>query len=130
MSNLGKRLREVREQKKLSIYEVEKRTGLHFSTISKYERNERTPSLSKLMELARAYQVPAGALITKEEDLLAFLPDDLINYARVLQQRRELLTLVELAGRLTRDQVGHLNSLLRSLSEVSYTPSRRKNPPK
>jgi len=53
--NLGKRLRRFRTRKGYSIYEVQRRTNYHYTTISKYERNQRQPSLEALRELAACY---------------------------------------------------------------------------
>ena len=66
--DLGKRLRELRERRGFSIYEVERRARLHFSTISKYERNERQPSIDVLQELADVYGVPLASIFAEHAD--------------------------------------------------------------
>ncbi len=68
MGSLGERLRSLRLERNLSLYDVERLSGLHFTTIGKYERNERKPSLQVLRELARVYQVPLSELLELEEE--------------------------------------------------------------
>ena len=55
---LSERLRAIREQKKLSQGEVEKRTGLKRCYISRIENGHTIPSLATLERMARALQVP------------------------------------------------------------------------
>ena len=118
MDDLGRRLRRIRESRNLSIYEVERRTGMHFSTISKYERNERQPSLEVLRELAAVYQVPVTALIADETDLHAVLPPRIAVLARHLLERPELVEACERLVALDRAQVTALVELLDRLGVV------------
>lgn len=114
MTDLGKRLRLLRDKRKMSIYDVEKATGLHFSTISKYERNERRPSLGVLRELAQVYQVPLGALLAEDGEApgtIPLFPEEAV----LLQEREDLRELVELAARLPVEQVRKLSEFLRPL---------------
>ena len=55
---LSERLRAIREQKRLSQGEVEKRTGLKRCYISRIENGHTIPSLVTLERMARALQVP------------------------------------------------------------------------
>jgi transcriptional regulator with XRE-family HTH domain len=55
---LSERLRAIREQKKLSQGEIEKRTGLKRCYISRIENGHTIPSLGTLERMARALQVP------------------------------------------------------------------------
>ncbi|HEY8415488.1 MAG TPA: helix-turn-helix transcriptional regulator [Thermaerobacter sp.] len=112
MDDLGRRLRRIRESRNLSIYEVERRTGMHFSTISKYERNERQPSLEILRELAAVYEVPVTALIADITDLEAVLPPRVAAVARDLLERPELLEASERLAAMTDDQVRALLAFL------------------
>lgn len=115
MDDLGRRLRRIRENRKLSIYDVERRTGLHFSTISKYERNERQPSLEALRELAAVYQVPVTALIADQVDLQAVLPPRIATLAAALLERPELVEACEQMMALDRHQLAALVAFLDSL---------------
>jgi transcriptional regulator with XRE-family HTH domain len=55
---IGDRLRELREQKKLSQGDVEKRTGLLRCYISRVENGHTVPAVPTLEKLARAFEVP------------------------------------------------------------------------
>ena len=55
---IGDRLREMREEKKLSQGDVEKRTGLLRCYISRVENNHTVPNVETLEKLARAFDVP------------------------------------------------------------------------
>jgi transcriptional regulator with XRE-family HTH domain len=55
---IGDRLRELREEKKLSQGDVEKRTGLLRCYISRVENGHTVPAVETLGKLARAFEVP------------------------------------------------------------------------
>jgi transcriptional regulator with XRE-family HTH domain len=55
---LGERLRALREEKNLSQSQIEKRTGLLISYISRVERGDTVPSLETLEKLCRALELP------------------------------------------------------------------------
>ena len=55
---IGDRLREMREEKKLSQGDVEKRTGLLRCYISRVENGHTVPAIETLEKLARAFEVP------------------------------------------------------------------------
>jgi transcriptional regulator with XRE-family HTH domain len=55
---IGDRLRELREQKKLSQGHIEKRTGLLRCYISRVENGHTVPAVATLEKLARALEVP------------------------------------------------------------------------
>jgi transcriptional regulator with XRE-family HTH domain len=55
---IGDRLRELREGKKLSQGDVEKRTGLLRCYISRVENGHTVPAIETLEKLARALEVP------------------------------------------------------------------------
>ena len=55
---IGDRLRELREEKKFSQGDVEKRTGLLRCYISRVENGHTVPSVETLEKLARAFEVP------------------------------------------------------------------------
>jgi transcriptional regulator with XRE-family HTH domain len=55
---LAARLQDLREAKKLSQGDIEKRTGLLRCYVSRVENGHTTPSLETLEKLARAYEVP------------------------------------------------------------------------
>ena len=55
---IGKRLRELRTEKKLSQGDIEKRTGLLRCYISRVENGHTIPAVETLEKFARALEVP------------------------------------------------------------------------
>jgi transcriptional regulator with XRE-family HTH domain len=55
---IGDRLRELREQKKLSQGDIEKRSGLLRPYISRIENGHTVPAIESLEKMARALEVP------------------------------------------------------------------------
>jgi transcriptional regulator with XRE-family HTH domain len=55
---IGERLRELRENKKFSQGEVERRTGLLRCYISRVENGHTVPAIETLEKLARALEIP------------------------------------------------------------------------
>jgi transcriptional regulator with XRE-family HTH domain len=72
---VGERLRRLREEKKLSQGDIQKRTGLVRPYISRVENGHVVPSLETLEKFARALEVPLFALFYEGEELPA--PPDL-----------------------------------------------------
>jgi transcriptional regulator with XRE-family HTH domain len=62
---VGRRLRAIRQQQRLSLEEVENRSGGRWSAsaIGAYERGYRNLSLTRLRELATFYGVPMSVLL-------------------------------------------------------------------
>ena len=65
---IGNRLREIREEKKLSQGDVEKRTGLLRCYISRVENGHTVPAIETLEKLARAFEVPMYQLFYDGEE--------------------------------------------------------------
>ena len=59
---ISDRLRELREEKKLSQGDIEKRTGLLRCYISRVENGHTVPAIETLEKLARALEVPVYQL--------------------------------------------------------------------
>src|SRR5882762_3343850 len=55
---IGKRLRELREERKLSQGDIEKRTGLLRCYISRVENGHTVPAIETLEKMARALELP------------------------------------------------------------------------
>src|SRR5205814_9858389 len=55
---IGERLRELREEKKLSQGDMEERTGLFRCYVSRVENGHTVPSIETLEKMARALEVP------------------------------------------------------------------------
>jgi transcriptional regulator with XRE-family HTH domain len=71
---VGERLRELRESKKLSQGDIEKRTGLLRCYISRVENGHTVPAIETLEKLARALEIPLYQLFY-EGDEPPKLPD-------------------------------------------------------
>lgn len=108
-------MRKYRVRAGLSIYDVEKRVGRHFSTISKYERGERKPSLDVLRELAGVYEVHPARLVTQIEDVQDMFPEEVTAAARLLERRPDILQIVSDLERLSLKQIELLRAFLHTL---------------
>ncbi len=108
---IGDRLRALREEKKLSQGDIEKRTGLLRCYISRVENGHTVPALETLEKLARALEVPLYQLFYDGEEPpeLPNLPkrksaDDIVwgsagKEARFLTRFRRLLARLDEADR-------------------------------
>ncbi len=68
---IGARLKKLREQKKLSQGDIEKRTGLLRCYVSRVENEHTVPSVDTLEKMARALEVPMYRLFTDAEHVKA-----------------------------------------------------------
>jgi transcriptional regulator with XRE-family HTH domain len=59
---IGERLRELREDRKLSQGDIEKRTGLLRCYISRVENGHTVPAIETLEKMARAMEIPTYQL--------------------------------------------------------------------
>ncbi len=104
---IGDRLRALREEKKLSQGDIEKRTGLLRCYISRVENGHTVPAIETLEKMARALEVPLYQLFYDGEEppKLANLPkrrssDDIVwgnagKEARFLSKFRRLMGRIE-----------------------------------
>jgi transcriptional regulator with XRE-family HTH domain len=65
---IGDRLRDLREEKKLSQGDIEKRTGLLRCYISRVENGHTVPAIETLEKLARALEIPLYQLFYDGEE--------------------------------------------------------------
>jgi transcriptional regulator with XRE-family HTH domain len=65
---VGDRLRALREEKKLSQGDMEKRTGLFRCYVSRVENNHTIPAIETLEKMARALEVPMYHLFYDGEE--------------------------------------------------------------
>jgi transcriptional regulator with XRE-family HTH domain len=68
MMVISDRLRELREEKKLSQGDIEKRTGLLRCYISRVENGHTVPAIETLEKMARALEVPLYQLFYDGEE--------------------------------------------------------------
>ncbi|MGC1512779.1 MAG: transcriptional regulator [Acidimicrobiales bacterium] len=68
-AKVGKRLRAIRKQKRLSLQEVESQSSQEFkaSVLGAYERGERAISVPRLQRLAAFYSIPVDQLLPRME---------------------------------------------------------------
>ena len=66
--NIGDRLRTLREEKKFTQGEVEKRTGVLRTYVSRVENGHAVPSVETLEKFARALEVPMYQLFYDGEE--------------------------------------------------------------
>jgi len=104
---IGDRLREIREEKKLSQGDIEKRTGLHRAYISRVENGHTVPAIETLEKLARGLEIPLYQLFYEGEAppplpnlLMRKSSDDIVwgstgKEARYLAKLRHLLSKTE-----------------------------------
>ena len=59
----GKKLKSIRQNKKLTQEELGDMAGLHWTYIGQIERGKRNPSLVNLEKLAKALKISAGQLL-------------------------------------------------------------------
>ena len=110
---IGDRLRELREEKKLSQGDIEKRTGLLRCYISRVENGHTVPAIETLEKLAHALEIPMYQLFYDREN-----PPELSN----LPKRKSADDIVwGIAGKNARwfarfrRLLGHINEVDRKL---------------
>jgi transcriptional regulator with XRE-family HTH domain len=103
---IGDRLRELREEKKLSQGDIEKRTGLLRCYISRVENGHTVPAIETLEKMARALEVPLYQLFYEGDE-----PPKLPN----LLKRK---TADDIVWGSSGKQVGYLHKLRKCLSKA------------
>jgi len=63
--NIGKSIRDSREERGLTLRDLEARSGVAFQTISKYERGVRVPSLGSIERIAKGLGVKPEKLVAQ-----------------------------------------------------------------
>jgi transcriptional regulator with XRE-family HTH domain len=64
---VGPRLKRIRAQRRVTLTDLSKRTGISKSTLSRLENGQRRPSLELLLPLAQTYRVPLDDLVGAPE---------------------------------------------------------------
>src|SRR5271168_299287 len=102
---IGDRLREMRQEKKLSQGDIEKRTGLLRCYISRVENGHTVPAIETLEKLARALECPLYQLFYEGEDppqwpnLLKRNSSDDVAWGSAGKEARDVNKLRRLLGR-------------------------------
>ena len=103
---IGDRLREMREENKLSQGDIEKRTGLLRCYISRVENGHTVPAIETLEKLARALECPLyqlfyeGAEPPKLPNVLKRKSSDDIGWGSTGKEARYLNKLRRLLGKI------------------------------
>src|SRR5881398_1440959 len=125
---IGERLRELREEKKLSQGDMEERTGLFRCYVSRVENGHTIPAIETLEKMARAMEIPMYQLFYDGEEppKLPNLPkrkssDDIV-WGGTGKDARYLSKLRRLLGRA---EEGDRKLLLYMAQKMAGTRSRR-----
>lgn len=84
--SFGKRLTEVRKDKKMSQDEMGKLVGVHGAVIGRYERDEVKPSIEMATQLAEALEVSLDYLVGSTDVLLE---KSIVNRVLDIQQLKD-----------------------------------------
>jgi transcriptional regulator with XRE-family HTH domain len=71
--DLGKRIRETRARRKITLGDLTKDAGLTISFLSQVERGVTSPSLKSLRKIADALKVKVGSLLEDEQKEIVFI---------------------------------------------------------
>jgi len=107
---IGERLKDLREQKKMSQGDVEKRTGLLRCYISRVENGHTVPSVDTLEKLARALEIPIYRIFTDDARVeKPNIPQQKIpSRAITTKQDREIHAFAKLFSRMDDKNLGLL----------------------
>ncbi len=106
---IGERLRALREEKKLSQGDIEKKTGLLRCYISRVENGHTVPAIETLEKMARALEIPMYRLFYEGEEppkfpnLLKRKSADDIVWGNSGKDARMLAKFCRLFGRMEED---------------------------
>jgi len=67
LAEVGPRLRQIRNERHLTLVELAAATGISKSTLSRLESGQRKPSLELLLPIARAHRIPLDELVGAPE---------------------------------------------------------------
>jgi transcriptional regulator with XRE-family HTH domain len=130
---IGDRLRAVREEKKLSQGDIEKRTGLLRCYISRVENGHTVPAIETLEKMARALEVPLYQLFYDGEEppALANLPgrktSDDIAWGSSRKDARQLNRLRRQLGRMDKDDQQLLLFMAQKMARQGASRSNGRN---
>jgi|SRR5580704_6216244 transcriptional regulator with XRE-family HTH domain len=106
---IGERLKELREQKKMSQGDVEKRTGLLRCYISRVENGHTVPSVDTLEKMARALEIPLYRLFTDDAHAKKpNMPQGIPSRPTNAKEDRDLRAFAKLFSRIDDKKLGPL----------------------
>ena len=68
VASIGPKIRQLRQQKKMSLQQLSERSDVSAAAIHKIERNAMVPTITTLMKLASALNRSIAYLVSEEED--------------------------------------------------------------
>jgi transcriptional regulator with XRE-family HTH domain len=98
--DIGRRLKDAREQKNLSQGDIEKRTGLLRCYISRVECGHTVPALSTIEKIARALEMPAYQLFIGAERSPSFAGGNKGKSSASRKQERQLFRFANLLANM------------------------------
>jgi transcriptional regulator with XRE-family HTH domain len=100
---IGKRVKALREQKKMSQGDIEKRTGLLRCYISRVENGHTVPSVDTLEKMARALEIPMYRFFTDDDHVKKpNLPREIVpSRAANSKQEREIRAFAKYFARIS-----------------------------
>jgi transcriptional regulator with XRE-family HTH domain len=107
---IGERLKKLRELRKMSQGDVEKRTGLLRCYISRVENGHTVPSVDTLEKMARALEIPLYRLFTDDAHIKKpHIPmQNIPSRPASAKEDRELLAFAKLFSRIDDKRLGLL----------------------
>ncbi|NLZ55004.1 MAG: cupin domain-containing protein [Thermoanaerobacteraceae bacterium] len=68
MSSLGKRIREIRKNKNITLQELSEKTGLSIGFLSKVERDLNSPNLANLYKICQVLHIQINDLLEEKKE--------------------------------------------------------------
>lgn len=99
MIKIGDRLREIRKAKGLTGKDLEEKSGIGQSTISRIEQDQHSPSIDTLFSICQALDISLKELLVEDLD----------------QSPPELLRLLDIAKKLPEEKREALNTFLETI---------------
>jgi len=122
---IGERLKAIREQKKLSQGDIEKRTGLLRPHISRVENGHTVPAIETLEKLARAMEIPMYVLFYDGEKPPAALNLPKTEHGAWGSSGRDARTLDRFRRLLARTSEADLGLLIMMAQKMAAAKARR-----
>ncbi len=97
---IGKYLRNLRKNKRLSLRQLEKEIGISYNTLGSYERNTCQPTIENCYNICKYFEVPIEYLVLGE--------DCIQNYQDI-----ELIELFNKADRMEKEDREMIKKLLK-----------------
>ena len=124
---IGDRLKELRENKKLSQGDIEKRSGLLRCYVSRVENGHTVPSVETLEKMSRALEVPMYQLFLDAQEMPAapvFSTHQHVDWTSDRKGRRLFLKLRQALSRTTEPDRGLLLAMAKFMSSSRRKTSR------